>query len=48
MTDFLTTLPENVDAADPAEPVTETSALRAHIERVLRKLTAIRSSRRDR
>ncbi|MGU3466356.1 hypothetical protein ACLBXO_16020 [Methylobacterium sp. C33D] len=38
MTDLLTTLQEPADSAGQAEPVTETSALRAHIARILRRL----------
>ncbi|WP_173009152.1 hypothetical protein [Methylobacterium sp. P1-11] len=40
MTDSLITLPEPTAATGQGDPVPETGALRAHIERILRKLAS--------
>ncbi|WCS27712.1 hypothetical protein LOK46_13085 [Methylobacterium sp. NMS14P] len=44
MTDLLTTLQEPAGTAGQAEPVPETSALRVHIARILRKLPSAKAT----
>jgi hypothetical protein len=45
MTDHFTACLEASDTAGSAEPVSETSALRAHIARILRKAVSAKSRR---
>ncbi|MBN6821779.1 hypothetical protein ABID82_002443 [Methylobacterium sp. PvP062] len=44
MTDLLATFQEPTASAGQAEPVTERSALRAHIARILRKLPSAKAA----